>query len=40
MTLELVYVHVSVLQEQYAAELEAETELQNRCEAACAAQQV
>ena len=36
----LVYSQVRALQEQYAAELEAETELQNRCEAACAAQQV
>lgn len=29
-----------LLQEQYAAELEAETDLQNQCAAACAAQQV
>lgn len=31
---------VRALQEQYAAELEAETDMQNRYEAACAAQQV
>ena len=36
----LVYSHVKALQEQYAKELEAETELQNQCEAACATQQV
>ncbi|KAL3150583.1 hypothetical protein ABBQ32_000393 [Trebouxia sp. C0010 RCD-2024] len=32
-------VDYAALQEQYAAELEAETDLQNRCAAACAAQQ-
>lgn len=37
---ERVYSHIRALQEQYAAELEAESDLQNKCEAACAAQQV